>query len=369
MIRNSEFHSTQFTDERPFRMANSLAKAGYDVKVICTQLWPGHTDDPVSGISTRRLPIGAGSGLTMIFAGPILSFLESLRSPGIVHVHNPPDTLVLSGLGRPTILDLNDHWSLSLSSKGIGGPFLGAMRVVEAALHRMSTMIISTSFTLRDLFVSSGIDESRIKVVLTCPELNWARARESGIRSQEGHQTILFEGNFLWDRGLEVLLKAFRKVLKTRSAARLVLVGNGPEKTTLVQLADALSLAGKVEFIDWQPLQRLPALIQTADVCVVPTLSTPKTEVSAHNKLFDYMACGKAIVATSLGEIRRIVNHMQDAILVSPGSIDELAMALTRLLGDESLRRSLARNAERAARKYYNWERQAQTLLEVYREI
>lgn len=369
MIRNSEFHSIQFTDERPFRMAMSLAKAGYDVKVICTQLRPGHTEDPVRGISTRRLPISSESGLTMIFTGPILSFVESLRNPGIVHVHNPPDTLVLAGLGRPTILDLNDHWSLSLSSKGAAGASIAAMRAVEAALRRMSTMIISTSFTLRDLFVASGIDENRIKVILTCPELHWTRARESRFRIKEGRPTILFEGNFLWDRGLDVLLRAFREVLKTHKTARLVLVGNGPEKTKLMRLEHTLSLSGKVQFIDWQPLQRLPALIRSADVCVAPTLSTPKTEVSAHNKLFDYMACGRAIVASSLGEVRRIVNHMKEAFLVSPGSVAELASALTTLLEDEGLRRNLARSAEHAALKTYNWERQSQMLLEVYREI
>ena len=86
--------------------------------------------------------------------------------------------------------------------------------------------------------------------------------------------------------------------------------------------------------------------------------------VGSPMKIFEYMASGRAIVASRLEQIGEVLEHERTAILVEPGDVTELAKALGRLADDPELRQRLGRAAQAAARERHTWRRRMEALLD-----
>jgi glycosyltransferase involved in cell wall biosynthesis len=84
--------------------------------------------------------------------------------------------------------------------------------------------------------------------------------------------------------------------------------------------------------------------------------------------LFEYMAAGKAIVASDLGQIADVLDDERTALLVDPGNPSALALALNRLSGDRELRERLGRNAQVEA-QHYTWLGNAQRIVEAFESL
>ena len=80
------------------------------------------------------------------------------------------------------------------------------------------------------------------------------------------------------------------------------------------------------------------------------------------------MAMGKGIVASRLGQIGEVLSHEETALLVEPGDVEELSEAIVRLAEDKSLRQRLGEAARRQAVEHHTWRRNAQTVLDAYRD-
>jgi glycosyltransferase involved in cell wall biosynthesis len=83
-------------------------------------------------------------------------------------------------------------------------------------------------------------------------------------------------------------------------------------------------------------------------------------------KLFEYMAMGKAIAASSLDQIADVLVHERTALLVRPGDPRELAEAIQRLAADAQLRIELGRNAREASLAHHTWRQNAMRVLAYY---
>ncbi len=117
------------------------------------------------------------------------------------------------------------------------------------------------------------------------------------------------------------------------------------------------------------PPSDIPARLAEADILVLPN---PASAISTHAtsplKLFEYMAAGKAIVASNLPAIREILTHDVNAVLVTPGDADALAAGICRLADDGALRETLG-GAARAAVAEYSWDRRAARLEALFTEV
>ena len=101
-------------------------------------------------------------------------------------------------------------------------------------------------------------------------------------------------------------------------------------------------------------------------------LPNPASAISTHAtsplKLFEYMAAGKAIVASNLPAIREILTHDVNAVLVTPGDADALAAGICRLADDAALR-ALLGQARATAVAEYSWDRRAERLEALFTEV
>ena len=111
----------------------------------------------------------------------------------------------------------------------------------------------------------------------------------------------------------------------------------------------------------WTAYERLPGLIQKMDVTVAPFASTEDFYFSPL-KLFEYMAVGKPVVASQIGQIPELVGHETTGLLVRPDDAADLANKIDRLRREPDLRKSLGVAAAQKVAQH-TWEQNARRVI------
>jgi glycosyltransferase involved in cell wall biosynthesis len=188
--------------------------------------------------------------------------------------------------------------------------------------------------------------------------------------SSQGQQdkTILFVGRLTRTKGVDDLIRAFELTLRKRSDARLVIVGDGPERANLIQTAAALGVSSRVKFTGTLTGPSLADEYEKSDVVVLPSKYV-KGEASSETlglTLIEASMHSKPLVGTSHGGIPEIVKDGQNGFLVPENDPQALADALVRLLSDERLSQQMGAEALRIARTKFTWDAATERLLQSY---
>jgi glycosyltransferase involved in cell wall biosynthesis len=145
-----------------------------------------------------------------------------------------------------------------------------------------------------------------------------------------------------------------------------MIVGGGYRTEELKKLTYKYNLDGKVIFTGAVPHDLIPQYIAAADICVACFEENEVTLCKSPLKIVEYLASGKAIVASNVGEVS---NMIKDAgILCPPGDVQSLVAGIIKLLQDNNLRRNLERLARQRAENKYNWTVTVDNLLNAYEE-
>ena len=274
--------------------------------------------------------------------------------------------LLLSALTRsPLIVEYNS----TIEHDGTQALLGRYQRYVEKLNLRFASRIIVISQVLIDDLVRSGVDEERL--VLNPNAVDPSRFKDEGSAQRislgfdDSEVVFCFVGSFGFWHGAPVLARAFSKVADEFSRARLLMVGDGIERSeTELILADS-GCSDQVIFLGSVDIERVPSLLESADVLCSPHVPWPNGLPfhGSPTKLFEYMAAGRAIVASSLGQIAEVLENEVSAILVTPGDVDSLAEAMVRLLRDPALRTSLGAAALAEVHRSHTWEINAERIV------
>ena len=177
--------------------------------------------------------------------------------------------------------------------------------------------------------------------------------------------TVLFVGGLEPRKGLEYLVHAMEEVVARIPNARLTAVAKTGFRGTdewswFATLADRLGLSGSVEFLESVGQEKLLELYADCDVLALPS----KTEGWGLS-LMEAMACQKPVVASRVGGVPELVRDGVDGILVEPGDVRGLALAIVRLLRDPGLARTMG-TAGRQRVLDYSWDTTAEVVLGEY---
>ncbi len=180
--------------------------------------------------------------------------------------------------------------------------------------------------------------------------------------------TVVYAGHLYKWKGVDVLLDA----LAQTPGVRAVIVGGQEgesDKPRLEAQASELGLGDRITFTGPVPRSGVPGWLARADILVLPNLTSPlSTHATSPLKLFEYMAAGRAIVASDLPSIREILTDDVSAVLVAPGDAAALAQGIRRLAGDAALRARLAAAATRAVAEY-SWDERAARLEALFSDV
>lgn len=189
--------------------------------------------------------------------------------------------------------------------------------------------------------------------------------REIGISDSE----VLagFVGTFGPWHGVVQLAEAI-KLIPANVRVRFIFVGSGSLRDQVEGILKAEVEARRVIFTGAVEHERVPALLDACDIVVAPhvPLADGSDFFGSPTKIFEYMAMGKAIVASRLGQIGEVLSDEETALLVEPGNVSELAAALVRVTESSELCARLGPNARAAAVKNHTWRHNARRVLEAY---
>jgi glycosyltransferase involved in cell wall biosynthesis len=183
--------------------------------------------------------------------------------------------------------------------------------------------------------ISMGVDTERFH-----PAVEPSKLR----RQLGGGPIVLFVGRLAEKKGVRYLLEAMPAVLAEAPDAMLVIVGDGPLRGELEQQARMLSIADNVRFEGAKRPDELPAYYHAADVFAGPSIVAEGGDTESFGLVFaEAMACGLPVVASDVGGIGDLVKNGETGLLVSQRDPEALALAICRVLADETLHARLRR--------------------------
>jgi len=152
---------------------------------------------------------------------------------------------------------------------------------------------------------------------------------------------------------------------------RFLLVGAGRFRDEVERILQAAEKEKRVIFTGHVDHQRVPSLLDACDILLSPhvPLEDGSEFFGSPTKLFEYMAMGKGIVASRLGQIGEVLVDEKTALLVEPGNARELSEAILRLSESRELREKLGAAARRTAVEHHTWKHNAERVLDSYRAL
>lgn len=176
-----------------------------------------------------------------------------------------------------------------------------------------------------------------------------------------------FVGTFGPWHGVVELAKAIKEIPES-VPLQFLFVGSGSLRGEVERLLQAERESGRVIFTGTVAHDSVPMYLDACDILVAPhvPLADGSDFFGSPTKIFEYMAMGKAIVASRLGQIGEVLNDIETALLVTPGDVNGLADAIVRLVNSDEMRARLGENARNTAIQKHTWTHNAQRVLEAY---
>jgi len=373
-------------DNRVKRESAALVADGWDVTVVS----PKYASDPYFQELGPRLRAyfypkpnaqSAAGHLVehsvSLAAGALLSgWIRVKHGFSVFHACNPMDVLFLLALpyklaGARFIFDQHDLCPELYLSRG--GRRTDVFHKVLSGLERLSYAVsdvtIATNESYRDTAMARGSKRpDDVFVVRNGPDLAKFRPvpPKAGLK-QEGRILVGYLGNMNKQDGVDLLLDAATRIRTTmgRTDIRFVLVGGGSFQAELAEKCRQMGLQDVVRFTGRVPDDEMLGVLCACDVCVQPDPSNPLNDKSTMNKVMEYMALGKPVVAFALKETR--VSCGDAALYAKPNDVDELARRIVELADDPALRKRMGRMGRDRVKSRLAWEFSVPNLLAAYR--
>jgi glycosyltransferase involved in cell wall biosynthesis len=357
-----------------FWLSRALAAKGAEVHVV-TRRAPGHPAHGVEGnLHVHRVgapPRSPGPLATLAYVAGAARLVASLRPRvDVIHAHqllSPSSAaLVLSALTHTPIL-LNPHACGAIGDVGVlSSTALGRMRLRATVLRADAFVAISGPIgaELREagvpperiLVVPNGVDVERFR-----PAAAEDRAALRRCLGLPNGPLVVYTGRLAPEKGVDLLVAAWPRVLAGVPSARLWMLGEGAERSRLVEAARRAGVAEAIVLPG--PVADVSPFLRAADAAVLPS----RTE-GMPVALLEAMACAVPVVATAVGGSAEVLRDGVTGRLVPPERPDALADALVEALGDpEAHARARAARAEVVAR--YGLDHVADVFLEIYARL
>lgn len=235
------------------------------------------------------------------------------------------------------------------------------------ACGRMATRLITDSeFSKKEIVRYLHADPAKVEVIYPSVDAGFNRVEDtaqlSAVRARYDldRDFILCVGIYKQRKNHARLLRAFQRVVKNGSDAKLVIAGPMEEGESLLRrLAGELGIAGQVVFTGFVDDNTLCALYSTASGCICPSMY----EGFGFTAL-EAMACGTPVACSSATSLPEVAGKA--ALYFDPQNVEEMAERISRILGDAQLRTTLIELGHQNLQRF-SWTETAMQTLAVYR--
>jgi glycosyltransferase involved in cell wall biosynthesis len=333
-------------------LAAEIVAAGHEVRVVAPHAPGAPLGEARNGVEVVRARYGPDVLERIGYTGalrhplrasllaPVMlpSFIGRLWSvaareaaafrPDIVHAHWwMPGGWIASRLGVPYVITCHGT-DVRLLERALW------RRMAEPVMRRASAVTAVSAFLAADLrrFVPAAAPH----VTVTPMPLDVERFERGAAAGKASPPRVLYAGNLIRSKGVDVLLDAIALLRARGVACELRVLGGGPDEARLRSLAARLGLGG--DAVHWSPFvsqQAIPAEFGASTVTVLPTRGQAE---GLGLVLAEALLAGCAVVGTAAGGIPEVVVDGVTGLIARDGSAEDLARQIERLLTDAALR-------------------------------
>lgn len=361
-------------ERQAHRLANRLISKGIDVKVITGwTVWGTLRREIINGVPIFRnftcwemfnirglRKIGAYLYLVTLF----LYLWRQRKEYDVIHIHileYPAFSGVLAGLWlkKKSLIKLaNSNRGSDIGKMQRNSPLPGSKQMLPVVLKADRFVAINQGI-IREL-KDAGVSEERIAVIPNGVDADQFVPKVDYKIVQNVVQ-LIFTGRLHTQKGLDVLLQAFSQVVKQKPEIcwKLSLVGTGPLRSQLENMAYQLEIEQEVEFVG--PVDDVTPYLAKADIFVLPSRSEGMS-----NALLEAMACALPCIATRISGNVDLIKESQNGILVPCEDTQALASAIIALAIDNKLRSDLGCAARQTVETQYSLDSVADHYIKLY---
>jgi len=373
-------------DVRVQKILLTLVENGYEVHLVCRNKAKRPTYEYLDKVHIHRLPYLKHSGINaaLSFPAPInplwlLTIMRVIREnkTDIVIVRDLPLALaaIFSGriYGIPIIFDMAEHYPAMVRDMWRMGGFKTSnlitrnpyiVAIVEALSVRWANSILTVVEESKTRLVKQyHLADSKIRVVSNTPRLcdiNFTQKNSSRVEPQDTLK-LIYIGGLEKERNLEVVLRGMA-LNGEKLQCSLTILGRGEGEAYYKRIVDRLNIHDKVFFKGWAEHHSIGEFLAMSDVGVIPHAATEHTNSTVPNKLFDYMAYSKSVLASDTAPVKRIIQSESCGLIYRYNSPEDFIGKVRQLL-DSKYRDAMGAKGRKAVERKYNWEVDSKELL------
>lgn len=311
---------------------------------------------------------------TLVYA-PLLGnalFINQFREKfdAIISMYHPTHMATVSAsllshiLKLPLIVKIHDFIIEATVPQTLRRMYHKVLGNVNVRVLKGSSAILVQSRELMQVVKKvAGIDEKRLIVFPNGVDTSVFRPgmKSETLRKElglEGETVLLFIGALHKGRHPELLIKALPDIVREIKHLKLLFVGEGPEKSRLVSLAERLGVSNFVRFVGSVEHSMVSEFMSLADVNVGPFSVTyhPANYGCTPLTILECMACEKPVVVSRGMVSESLIIDGYNGVLFEPGDVHGLSSAVVNLIEDQHFSRSIGRNARRHIEKAFSWD-------------
>lgn len=373
-------------------MARDLQDLGWQVEILAPHAPGLAKHEIIDGVSFRRfqygwpakwqtLCYGGGAALNLkrnkrnlavvpFFAAAV--FLAALaciirERPALIHSH----WVIPQGILAQLLSVLGVRHVISVHGADIYGFRGQPWRALKAwALRRCDHVVVNSASTRTEVEVLCRPKAiSTIPTGTTPPERGTSAPRERTMYADADTKIVLFVGRLIEGKGVRYLIEALPAIL-TRQRVKLLIVGDGPERPALENLARELNVLDRTIFAGSVPHAEIYGCFSLADVFVGPSIAIPGEWTEAQGNTFvEALFARVPVVASRVGGIPDAIVHERTGLLVDERAPAQIAQSVLRILSDPALAETLRESGHDHAARHFSRYASAQKLDATYRAI
>ena len=251
---------------------------------------------------------------------------------------------------KPFLLEVRDLWpEFGVSMGVLTNPLLIALgRWLEKFLYARATHILVNSPAYKEYMIGKGVPEKKITYIAYGTDVDMFNPQVDGssIRSELGLENkfvVLYAGALGQANDIDTILLAAQR-LNNEDKIQFVVFGDGKERPRLQSEAERMKLTNFL-FAGVRAKKEMPLVVASADVCLAILQDIPMFRTTYPNKVFDYMAAGRATVLVIDGVSRALIEDSYGGAYVQPGDDQQLAETILDLSNNMDIVKQMGLNA------------------------
>ncbi|MBZ5616787.1 MAG: glycosyltransferase family 4 protein [Acidobacteriia bacterium] len=349
-------------DPRVRRKAEALVAAGYAVDVLALRADGGQKNYCLNGVNVCTLALSKkrGSIARYLFEYAVFFLWTFIRVPvqmmrrrySVIDVNSLPDFLIFAPIlarwmGAKLVLDLHEITpEFYMSKYGIAENSwtIRLLTYLEKISVRFADHVITINEPIENLLASRGLDRSKSTILMNAVDEARlaAGSNSSSVLAPRDPEkfVMMYHGTLTKIYGLDIAIEAFALAHTEMPGAELWILGSGPEKDALAQLAKARGLSVKVRLVGQVPATEIPGWLGQCDTGILPIRRDVFLDFAFPNKLPEFIIAGKPVIVARLKAIRHYFG--EDALAYfEPNDPADLARAMLRIYHDPESRARL----------------------------